>query len=753
MAARSDPLQTSVSILREISTMMIVTDDITSIADLMLDLAIKYTRSEKGSLMLTNDRGELYIFVARGIDVKLIRDYKIKIGEGIAGTVASNRSPIIVKDINTDPRFRGKTRDRYKTTSFISCPILSKSKLLGVLNINDKKDGTSFTQEELFLVETIANQAAVALENSFLVNQLEKKAAQLEEINKNLISADVMKTEFFMRISHELRTPLNSIKGSVYHLQQLERATKSPRLEFYGIIAEETNKLINLVEDFLSFIRRESEELTVKKSVIDLSELFKEISDSKLLKTALTKRTVRYTADIPKGLSNIVGDRIKIFQLFINLIEGLAAHAVPGDNIAVTVTEEGKSLSVALTMPRHSRSIQPADLFSSKILFDPNHTEESLKLYLARRVAEIHRWVLRAAGAGDKIIVSLEIPGYTEQKVEAATNNSLEIFIDLIAELLDLNRCSIMLSDQLTGELAIRCARGLDKDIIQRTRIRMGDKIAGWVAMEGKPLFIENIEDDVRFARPSIPQYSTKSLLSLPLKVQNRVVGVINLNNKKNAEPFTQCDFEIASMLSERISHYIEQLYTGDYAEGQVKKMLAAIQNLLVSVRKYAKKRNGRLALMERVMDELGAPEEEKKTALYTSLMYDLGLTSIDETITKKGKLAAGDARLVQTHPQATVALLNGFETSEEVRGAIRHHHERFDGRGYPDGLKGETIPLVSRVLAVVDSYCAMIEDRPYRKAKSASKSLQEILRWSGSRYDPRVVKAFQDVLGRNGEI
>jgi len=732
------------SIIKEISNAIIATEDAASIANLMLDLAITHTGAEKGSLMLVNG-DELYIFAARGVDAGLARTYRERIGEGIAGTVAQNGTAVMVADIDSDDRFRGKKRDHYKTKSFVSCPVVSKKRLLGVININDKKDGSPFNHEELVLMETIANQAAVVLENWFLMNQLERKAAQLEEINRNLIDTDVVKTEFFMRISHELRTPLNSIRGSIYYLQQQEKASKSSRLEFYDIIAEETHKLIDLVENLLSFVRLESEEQTVRKSVIDLSDLFGEISASNILKTALERRNVAYSAEIPRGLSNIVGDKIKTFQLFINLIEGLSYYLISGDKIGVTVTED-EYVKVMLTMPKRLHPT-PSDLFSSKILFRPEHTEERLKLYLARKVAEIHRWVLYAGEEADQVKVFLEIPKYAEQKVEAATNSSLDIFIELISELLDINICSIMLSDQLTGELAIRCARGLDNELVQRTRLRMGDRIAGWVALEGKPLFIKNIEDDSRFARPSIPQYSTKSLLSLPLRVQDKVVGVINLNNKRNSEPFNECDFDIASMLGERISRHIERIYSGEYAEDKVKEMLAALQDLLMSVKKYGRKKNVRLALVNMVMDALGAPEEEKKIALYVSLLYDLGLASIDESIMNKERLAASDRSLIRMHPRTAVALLDGFETSDMVKEAILHHHERFDGTGYPDGLKGASIPLVSRVIAVVDTYCAMTEERPYRKAIPPDESMREIAEQSGSRYDPQVVKALQNAL------
>lgn len=145
------------SILQEISNALVVTDNLSAIANLMLDLAINYTRAEKGSLMLVNERDELHILAGRGIDLNLVRTYRAKIGEGIAGVVAKNRTPMLVEDLANEPRFKGMTRDRYRTNSFVSCPIISKNRLLGVLNINDKADGASFNEDEFTLIKIIAN--------------------------------------------------------------------------------------------------------------------------------------------------------------------------------------------------------------------------------------------------------------------------------------------------------------------------------------------------------------------------------------------------------------------------------------------------------------------------------------------------------------------------------------------------------------------------------------------------------------------
>ncbi len=140
----------------------------------------------------------------------------------------------------------------------------------------------------------------------------------------------------------------------------------------------------------------------------------------------------------------------------------------------------------------------------------------------------------------------------------------MQIFLEIAAEFLNLGICSVMVGNGSTGELAIAGAVGLDKDIIRNTRIRIGDPIAGWVALKGEPLLIKNIEKDALFKRNSISRYNTKSLLSLPLKVKDRVIGVINMNNKRTASSFTDDDLKMASMLADRLSRLINILYKDD---------------------------------------------------------------------------------------------------------------------------------------------------------------------------------------------
>ena len=102
---------------------------------------------------------------------------------------------------------------------------------------------------------------------------------------------------------------------------------------------------------------------------------------------------------------------------------------------------------------------------------------------------------------------------------------------------------------------------------------------------------------------------------------------------------------------------------------------------------------------------------------------------------------------MVKSHPGTTVDLLSQFEFSDEVKSAILHHHERYDGTGYPGGLKADEIPFISRVLHVVDAFCALMTERPYSKAVTQKEALEEIVRNAGTMYDPAIVNALEHVV------
>lgn len=159
----------------------------------------------------------------------------------------------------------------------------------------------------------------------------------------------------------------------------------------------------------------------------------------------------------------------------------------------------------------------------------------------------------------------------------------------------------------------------------------------------------------------------------------------------------------------------------------------------------YTKGHSDRVAQMARSLGYI--MQFDKVDQLYTAaLMHDIGKVSIPQHILNKpGKLTEEEFELIQNHPIAGHKILEASFVFEEVKEIILHHHEKFDGTGYPYGLMEEAIPLGSRILSVVDVFDALTSDRAYREALSIDHALQIITRDSGKAFDPFVVQAFID--------
>ncbi|GAB6169476.1 diguanylate cyclase [Clostridium carnis] len=159
-----------------------------------------------------------------------------------------------------------------------------------------------------------------------------------------------------------------------------------------------------------------------------------------------------------------------------------------------------------------------------------------------------------------------------------------------------------------------------------------------------------------------------------------------------------------------------------------------------------------RLVFFSRLLaDKLNLKEEDKNILVYGAYMHDIGKINTDkEILIKKMPLTKEEWEILKQHPQDGVDIISPVKSLENIAPLILHHHEKYDGTGYPSGLKGEEIPYLARVLTVVDSFDAMTSNRPYNKRKTYDEGIKELIRCSGTQFDSKIVKVFIELIEEN---
>ncbi len=245
---------------------------------------------------------------------------------------------------------------------------------------------------------------------------------------------------------------------------------------------------------------------------------------------------------------------------------------------------------------------------------------------------------------------------------------------------------------------------------------------------------------------PNLGQVSNYTeILFAPLTINGEVFGGLVFNGKNDGSGFNEEDIAIANTFAKKVSLRIENnaLYEVFYSN-----LVSTLKSLIISIEardSYTKKHSERVTNYSlQIAKVLGLSDEDIDVIKFGGYLHDIGKIGVKDTVLlKPGKLTDEEFEEIKLHSVIGDNILKPIKFFPKERELIRHHHERYDGRGYPDGLGGEEIPLTARILAVADTYDAMTSTRPYRKALDHSVAIEELIRCSGKQFDPKVVEAF----------
>ena len=210
--------------------------------------------------------------------------------------------------------------------------------------------------------------------------------------------------------------------------------------------------------------------------------------------------------------------------------------------------------------------------------------------------------------------------------------------------------------------------------------------------------------------------------------------------------------FGVAHVLSRsRMKHLREQRQMYKDLVGQA---LRTVANTVDAKDPYTNGHSVRVAIYAReIAKRLGYNADDQESVYYIALLHDIGKIGVPDSILKKpGALTPEERAIVQMHPRWGGEILRDFTALKNIADGARYHHERYDGKGYCEGLAGEDIPLIGRIVCVADSYDAMASDRYYRSALPKEKILEEFERGSGTQFDPKIAAVMIDMI-REGAV
>ncbi|MBN2097256.1 MAG: GAF domain-containing protein [Candidatus Omnitrophica bacterium] len=295
----------------------------------------------------------------------------------------------------------------------------------------------------------------------------------------------------------------------------------------------------------------------------------------------------------------------------------------------------------------------------------------------------------------------------------------------LSLQVLRAKRCLISLLDEKSKQLLPRAAIDLSCKTIPAWPLRLMKKIEKKLQRSGNIIL-------------------KKSYLAVPL-IDEDLIGIITIAQKTSKAAFNGFDREILTALAEQAVGAIKNAKL--YKE-QEEILLGTVQSLsaLLQIKSAYPYKNlqALMGIVTGIAKELRLSPEALRDLRYASMLHDAERVGIPEDIlTKPAQLSGEEFKIIKEHPKTSIKILSPLQRLKPAITIILHHHEKFDGSGYPDKLKGDKIPLGARIMAVADSFMAMISLRPYRKSTTIEEAIREIKKHSATQFDPRVIKAF----------
>ena len=319
---------------------------------------------------------------------------------------------------------------------------------------------------------------------------------------------------------------------------------------------------------------------------------------------------------------------------------------------------------------------------------------------------------------------------------------------DLASLHLDAGKTAVLLLDPASGQLVVIAVSGLDSEVVGQMAGQMGQGLFGKAAAGGKPVMgrPESLDEPGRLLPVS------GSLLCLPIMIHEQTLGLLVLGEKRGGLPFRGEDVFLSRFLLQKAALSVENIALYESMVSNLHSTLGALVRAMEAKDPYTRQHSRRVTNLAVLTAEImGLELHQIESLKFAGYLHDIGKIGVkDHILLKETKLTTAEYQEIKRHPAIGESIIRAMDLSQDERHIVRHHHERWDGKGYPDRIGGKDIPLLARLVAVADAYDAMTSDRSYRASRTMELAAEELKQCAGTQFDPLVVEGFLQMLNRN---
>ncbi len=334
----------------------------------------------------------------------------------------------------------------------------------------------------------------------------------------------------------------------------------------------------------------------------------------------------------------------------------------------------------------------------------------------------------------------------------------LTLLLDVLREVVDYDAGVLYLYDERSNALARHITKNVSFDaqpneLARRFEAQLNEGSLLWALKQGRTMVLA----DAPRTRSDGPdaEEAERSFLMVPIQARGKPVGLVHLAVPSGAGGFSQRDLSLLSILANQAGISLENARLYEAVRQDYVDVIQALAGAVDARDHYTREHSNRVSLYAvLIARQLKLDEAFVEAVQFGGLLHDIGKIGIpDQILNKPGRLTDDEFKVMKGHSHLGAGLLRRVESLSHLVPLVLYHHERFDGKGYPEGLAGKKIPLGARILNVADSFETITSDRVYHKARSLQEGLDEIRRCSGGQFDPELVEAFEQVFPQVVEL